>query len=248
MDTGKVLLLGGAGVAAWWFYENYMTPATAAATAAAPSAPSAPVQPATAPAPGGGTQSTPSTLAGLWAAIQQWAAADSNFTGTGMSRTGTPFHWSYYLSYVWPNAPAGYSGTWPPDLGTVFPGVDLNQPMTASTFWGGMGAYLGGKGLSGLFGLFGLGQTDALLSGQDFADSLSTPLPACGSAAAGFVGPVNCDPSIAGGESYPASQSQIAALAQAIQGGTVTSPTNYAPWLLGGAALVGVMLLTGGRR
>ena len=118
------------------------------------------VQPATFQTPGGGTAATPANLAGLWAAIQQWAASDSAFTTSGGVVSGSPYHWSFYVSYIWPNAPSGWSGTWPPDLSSVFPGVDLTQPMTASTFWAGMGAALQKAGLSGLYGMAGLGLVD----------------------------------------------------------------------------------------
>jgi len=107
--------------------------------------------------PAGATVSSPTTLAGIWAAIQQWAAADPNFTTSGGVLSGLPDHWNFYLAYISPTAPAGYTGAWPPDLNAVFPGIDVTQPMTATAFWAGMGAYLSKGGLSGLAGMGGLG-------------------------------------------------------------------------------------------
>ena len=59
----------------------------------------------------------------------------------------------FYITEVWPNAPAGYSGVWPPDFATVFPGVDESAQMTQSTFWTGIQSYLQGQGLSGFRGM-----------------------------------------------------------------------------------------------
>jgi hypothetical protein len=116
-------------------------------------------EPATYTLPGGaGSAATPTTLAGLWSAIQQWAASDSNFTTSGGVLSGLPDHWNFYVNYIWPVAPTGYSGgSWPPNMNAVFPGYDANTPMTASQFWGGMSTYLQSGGLSGLRGLAGLG-------------------------------------------------------------------------------------------
>lgn len=125
-------------------------------------APPASVQPATYKTPSGGTAPTPTTLAGLWTAIQSWAAADSNFAGSGASLSGTPYHWAFYLQFIWPNTPSGWSGAWPPGLSAVFPNVDLTQPMSATTFWTGMGGQLQKGGLSGLSGLSALGTLGAV--------------------------------------------------------------------------------------
>ena len=148
------------------------TPATPT-TPAAPAAPATPASPAT-PAPTSGLTSngepatytgpgnvqlpTPTTLAGLWTAIQGWAAADTSFTNSGGVLSGLPDHWNFYVPYVWPNAPTGYSGgSWPPNINTVFPGVNVNTPMTAAQFWAGMQPYLQQGGLSGLSSLRGMG-------------------------------------------------------------------------------------------
>ena len=158
-------------------YKNLMGTASAPSAGTTSSAPTQPVgagsevppaptpaptsstlgEPATYTTPQGGQAPTPTTLAGLWTAIQAWAAADSSFTSSGGVISGLPDHWNFYVSYIWPSAPTGYTGAWPPDVGTVFPGVDVNTPMTASQFWAGMGAYLQTGGLSGLRGLAGLG-------------------------------------------------------------------------------------------
>lgn len=110
-------------------------------------------EPTTYPTPGGGTGTTPTNLAGLWSAMQAWAGQDTNFTGSGSSLEGSGDHWMFYVTEVWPNAPAGYPSVWPPNWATVFPGVDESQQMTASTFWGGMQPYLQSQGLSGMRGL-----------------------------------------------------------------------------------------------
>lgn len=119
-------------------------------------------EPATYTTPAGGQSATPTTLAGLWAAIQQWAAADGNLNGAGSGvLQGLPDHWNFYVGYIWPSAPSGYSGTsWPPDLNAVFPGYDASTSMTGTQFWTGMHAYLQAGGLSGLRGLSGLGSVD----------------------------------------------------------------------------------------
>lgn len=235
MDTGKLLLLGGVGVGAWWLYSQSTAAAGPTDTTGAPSG--------TFVASGGGTSASPriadeiwngntmvavydgkawhsppltdaevsavtaqqiavanqtmgpsptgtsaagyattpppffpptlapssgvSSLSAIWTAAQKAAASDPNFTpdGTG-DLASTPYRWTFYLGYVQPTPPAGYSGTWPPDPAVVFPGADLNQPMSGKTFWGTMQPYLAAKGLSGLFGMRGLGD----LSDQFMAD------------------------------------------------------------------------------
>jgi hypothetical protein len=118
-------------------------------------------QPATYNTPGGGTAPTPTTLAGLWTAIQQWAASDSNFTTVGGVLQGPPGHWNFYVNFIWPNTPTGWAGAWPPDfnaiLTTALPGLDVNQPITASRWWSTVQPALQQGGLSGLRGLSGLG-------------------------------------------------------------------------------------------
>ncbi len=77
-------------------------------------------------------------------------------------------------------------------------------------------------------------------------------LPPCSSVdvPAGFVGPINCDPS-AGPVSYPASQSQVADVWAALQNiGTPAAASTPVPWgtiaMVGGGVFVVLLLL--GRR
>ena len=165
MDSGKLLLLGGLGAGAWWLYSNYSTPTTATtpagtttsttttSTTTATSTP--PTGPSTATtSPTGSPVTSPSNLAQLWAQVLTWAAVDQQFTKSGSDFLATPYHWNYYVGYVWPTAPSGFKGTtWPPDVSVVFPGVDLTQPMSGTAFWAGMLPYLTGQGLSGYWGM-----------------------------------------------------------------------------------------------
>jgi len=73
------------------------------------------------------------------------AAGDPSITSAG----ATPYVLAYYLQNV--AAPALSSVSLP--LATIFPGVDLTQPMSVSTFWAGMGAYLNANNTYGLSGL-----------------------------------------------------------------------------------------------
>jgi hypothetical protein len=57
-----------------------------------------------------------------------------------------------YVNAIWPQAPVGFTGTWPPDLGSMFPGVDLTAQMTQNTFFAGLMSFMhtADPGLSGL--------------------------------------------------------------------------------------------------
>jgi hypothetical protein len=173
-ETTTLLILGGVAVGGYLLYENFFaTPAVAAAPAGSPTgttpaapvttSPSAPAgnptvnaigEPINYTTPGGGSALTPTTLAGLWNDIQAWAATDSNFTSVGGVLQGTPDHWSFYISYIWPNAPTGWAGAWPPDtnamVSAALPGVDFTQPMTGARWWAVVMPGLQGGGLSGL--------------------------------------------------------------------------------------------------
>lgn len=108
------------------------------------------VGPAPVVASAAGSSSAPTSLAAIWSAMQAAAALDSNFTNSGGVLSGTPYHWMFYLTYVSPSAPPGFTGVWPPNLAEVFPGVDLTQPMASTTFWAALQPYLAHEGLSGL--------------------------------------------------------------------------------------------------
>jgi hypothetical protein len=134
---------------------NNPAPPATTTTEAPPTVTPPPTQ-TTYPTPGGGTSATPTTLAGLWAAMQAWAAQDSNFTGSGGNLTGSLDHWNYYVTEVWPTPPAGFSGNWPPNFNAAFPNTDTGATMvTATQYWAAMQPFLAGQGLSGL--LAGLG-------------------------------------------------------------------------------------------
>jgi hypothetical protein len=106
---------------------------------------------------GGSTYTTPMTLSALASAIQQWAAVDPSYTGSGANLSASPYHWATTMQAIWPDMPTGFTAGWPVDLGTIFPGVDLTQPMTWTAFWAGMLPFLQSGGLSGLRGMRGLG-------------------------------------------------------------------------------------------
>lgn len=110
----------------------------------------------TSPPLGNSPTASTQTLAHIYSAIVAAAQGDGNFTNVGGVWQGTPYHWNYYLAQT-ATQPAGTSGTWPPDLGAVFPGVDLTAPMSSTTYWAGMAPYLTSN-----FGLHGLGGLGAL--------------------------------------------------------------------------------------
>ena len=222
--------------------------------------------PTTYPTPGGGTAPIPVTLAGIWAAIQQWADQDTKFSQQpatfsnvgGVNVMTAPAglvgdlgDWNFYLAYVVPTAPSGYNGSsWPPDTNEVFPGTSFTTPMVDSQYWTTMSAYLAGKGMSGVFGLSGL-----LQGLYGMGDDAS--LPPCNtiSVPAGTVGPFNCD-ATTGPVNYTVSASELANLAATLQseitGATTSaSATNYTPYVLGGIALLAIVMVaasSGGRR
>lgn len=179
----KLLTMAAVGVGGYLIYDWLFAPKTAVqvdvvpglpAPAVAPplaiAAPHVPADnvpvPAAAPVPGG-------NLDAVYSRLKAAAAGDTNFAGSGDSMAGTPYHWDFYLKRVLPggsmDAPVSS-----PDLGTVFPGVDLGQPMTAVVFWAGEARAVGAtSGMSGLLaglgdfccsrGLMGLGYADLRL-------------------------------------------------------------------------------------
>ena len=254
----NIVTLAAVGIGGYFLYEWLTTPTAAAATPAAstPAAGTSTATPTAGATVAGSTlvassttptASTPAassapavTLASLYQSLLALAGADSQFTGTGDALTGTGYQWGFYLQRILQpgsvvDLPAGLY------LDTVFPGIDMSQPMTAAAFWAAMGPAIGKLyGLSGfraLRGIYGLGD-----------------LPACSdmSVDAGFVGPVDCVGSQSD-ISYPASQSQLANLVQSL--GTSSAPTtattagvSTTTLLLGGAAVLGLALVLGGRR
>ena len=100
-----------------------------------------------------GVQTTSQTLAGLWLQILAWAQTDPAFTvGADGQLSGSGYDWITYVNAIWPNAPSGYSGTWPPDLQSMFPGADLSAQMNQNTFFGGLMTFMhaADPGLNGL--------------------------------------------------------------------------------------------------
>lgn len=192
-----------------------------------------------------GTQfQTPANLADLWGAVVNWAMKDPNYTDVpGEGWSSSPYHWETTLNAVWPNRPRGYSAGWPLPLDQIFSGLDLSQPITANAFWGPVQQYMQGGGLSGMMGLgyFGMGQDPTDPATADQSALGGAPVP-CSSVTvpAGYVGPIDCS---GGSVSYPASQSQVAALQQQVAG-----QTNYMPYVLGAAAIGGIALVASMRR
>lgn len=181
MDVGKVLMLGGAGLGAYWLYEKYMAQPSALPALSSTVPLIHDTTPPMPPAPSDTTLhnatdpvAAPSVIDHLMANTIDWAAKDQQFVQTGDGVASSPYHWEFYLNYPAGPAPSGYNGgAWPPDLAQVFPaGTDLSAPMTAAQFWAGMRPYLASHGLTGL--------------GAFCSDVTTAP---------GFTGPVNCDPS-----------------------------------------------------
>ena len=222
------------------------TPAAATTTPVAGAAPGT-VTPVTTPAttttpatssstaPASGTTTAAATLASIWASIQAGVATDPNFTSAGAS----PYRWNVYLSLAYPAA----NGV---DLTKVFPGVDLNQNMTGSTYWAGMSKYLTttyGLGIVGgspsLYGV-GLGQdpTDPATAAQ------TNPYYAW--AVGGGSAPVDYTAQLMAAN--PGANAAAVAQNQALLNQPVATTTNLTPWLLGAAALIGVAMVAGGNK
>lgn len=140
----SLVTLGILAVVGYFAYEYFFA---APATAAAPAAAAPPTPPA------GTGASSAMTLDGVYTQLKALAAPDPNYTGTGDNLSGTPYHWQTDLNVILPNNNI--------DLSTLFPNIDLTQPMTAASFWATVGPYLhthlglsapgfGGLGLAGL--------------------------------------------------------------------------------------------------
>ena len=140
-------------------------------------------------------------------------------------------------------APSAFSGTWPPDPQVVFPGVDLTQPMSASTYWASMQPAMAHAGLSGLLAGLGCWQCDGM------GDAASDAITAGDIAAFNASGAIsqldpNAGGNFTGGVSIPASapggQANLTA---------ASIPSNMNWMLLGaaGLAIFAVMALPGSR-
>ena len=134
INGGQTLFQGSASQA---LTSN--TPAAATPSAVTPTPVATPL--ATTP-----TNPSGPSLDSLYTQLKTSAMGDTNFTGSGDSMSGTPYHWQFYVNALKPGNTL--------DLTVAFPGVDLTQPMTAAQFWAGAGPALGAEyGLTG----YGLG-------------------------------------------------------------------------------------------
>lgn len=169
--VGTILTLGAVAVGGYFLYENFFA-TTAAPVAAAPAPTVAPVTgnlPGTAapittvvPPPATTVEPPPvqptQSVASILSSIQSGVATDPNFTGSGDQISSSPYRFNTYLNIA-------LNGKTAPDLGTVFPGLDLTQPMTLATYWAAMGpAVRTAYGLSGFFA--GLGAYRSMRGGM----------------------------------------------------------------------------------
>jgi hypothetical protein len=137
--TGKVILLGGAAFAVYWFYLRPSTTGTSTSSAGG----AGPILPA---------PSTQPSLDSLFNAMVAAAANDPDV----VKGTAGPDTWNVYLLKVYPAI-----GT-PPDPVPIFGG---RSAMTATVYWAGMAPWLRtNKGLSGI-GRYGLGAVGSLRYG-----------------------------------------------------------------------------------
>jgi len=144
------------------YYLTYTAPTAAQAAAATPTpapaagstavisptagTPAAPVSTPPAAPPGG--------IAAIWAKAIAEAAGDATYIANNGLMSGS--QWNFYLSYVQPTAPAGYTGPqWPPEV------PNTSAPLSAAAYWALLQPELTNYGLSGC----GMGQCDDGLSG-----------------------------------------------------------------------------------
>jgi hypothetical protein len=147
--------------------QQVLTNTTTAAAAGASGAanppvvttpPTTPTGTATATSTSGGSNATgPLKLAALQTnlqnAIAQYAPQDPSISTSGGVYSATPYVFNFYLALPATNGGSSVL-TSPPDPSLVFPGLTLTNPMTLSTYWAGMSAYLAANlGMSGLRGV-----------------------------------------------------------------------------------------------
>ena len=230
-SMGTILTLGAVGIGGYFLYEWLTTPAAAATTPATPAAPPAS---STSTSTSTMTPAKPS-LSALATSIQNGAATDPNFSGSPLQGSG--YRWQTYLNIALQSTGVATPAT--------PAGLDLSQNMTFQTYWAAVAPTLtAAYGLAGLMGLMGyVARANGL--GQDDESIVDPP---------GFTGPPTPD---ASGNiptaTYPASQSQLAALASLVpdSGATpsVATPSGTIMWVaIGGAALLGLLALTSGKR
>jgi len=128
-DSSSLMTLGLVAVGGYFAYEYFIAPSTVAVSSSS----------ATVGTTGGGSGAAASASGINWVTIySQLVAAtlpDTQFSGVGGSRQGTPYQWNFYLSRI--------ISTPLPDLSAVFGNIDFSAPMTAATYWSAMGAALG---------------------------------------------------------------------------------------------------------
>ncbi len=149
MDAKNVVLLGGAGAVAWWFFLRSPAPA-AAVTPGTPAA----VTPDPNAIVGG------SSLDGMYAKMLERA---KTMAGAGASSLLGVDDWNYFLMQGSPSVSA-------PDPMPLFqaavPGFDRAQKITASQYWTVMRPALATQlGLSGFAGLGYYGKLAELTGG-----------------------------------------------------------------------------------
>jgi hypothetical protein len=191
-----------------------------------------------------------SQLDSIYAALKAAAASDPNFTGTGDALTSSPYRWNFYLQRVLPGATMDTPVSNTPDLNATFPGVDLSQNMTAAVYWAGMSNALGAtQGVSGF--LAGLG---ALVGARALKDAAIRKTLGLGDTA--VYGPATPTDELTIGSVVPLSTGGYAQVGEGAA--TPALVASAAPltlqsipaslWLIGGGALFGLALLSGGRR
>ena len=140
-NTMKFLLLGGAGVAAWWFFFRTPTPTTPA-----PAAPGAP-SPAPAQASGTAVNSGANSLDAIHNQLVKFAQAPSEGLGADA--------WGYFLNQILASLGKGAAPDPVPLFAATIPGYDRSQLLTIDQYWAVMAPALKTQlGLSGL-GIFG---------------------------------------------------------------------------------------------
>ncbi len=148
-DNTKLLLLGAAGAAVWWFY--FRTPGSVLLPAPVPAGGSAPPAGSVNPAPV--SSGTPAPAANSIAAIEARVMAASGNPSGGLG----PDEWGWYLN----NELAAAGKPAAPDPLSVFgTNLDRSVKMTAAQYWPAMeGALRSQLGLSGFrgLGLYGFG-------------------------------------------------------------------------------------------
>lgn len=224
---GTIVTWGAVAVGGYFLYEWLLAPVAPVAAAVVPVAASvAPVSttvttggPVTPPTPAAGSP----TLAAIYSNILAGASTDPNFTGSGASLSGIPNRWMTYLNLALQGT--SFSA---PSTSTVFPGVDLTQPMTATTFWAAMGPAL--TSAYGLSGFCGLGQDTVLDQGTGITyDMAGNPI----------YGPSDAQLGITAASTSLANQ-----VAGILQPSTSAAPNNTTMYLaIGAVGLLGLFAL-----